>query len=377
MNKTAPILPGSTIGVLGSGQLGRMLAIAARQMGYRVAIFSPESDTPAGQSADREVVADYNDLAAVEAFAKSVDVVTFEFENIPYATAQAAAKHAIVRPDGAVLHTTQHRLREKVFLGTHNFHIAAFREVHTRAEVLQAFRDLGPGILKTAAFGYDGKGQAKILSETDVDQALAGDETVQRVYEELVVFEREISVIAARGADGSFAHWGVIENRHEDHILDLSISPASVSPTTYRDATEIAERVLTELGVVGVLCVEFFLTRDGAVIINELAPRPHNSGHFTIEACVTSQFEQQLRAVCGLPLGSTRQYQPAAMVQLLGKVWGSVEPRWQNACGMHDVHLHLYGKQPPRPARKMGHLTALGTTKEQAVEKVIAARKSL
>jgi 5-(carboxyamino)imidazole ribonucleotide synthase len=376
MSNEKVILPGSTIGVLGSGQLGRMLAIAAKQMGYRVAIFSPEADTPAGQVADREVVADYNDLDAVAAFAKSVDVVTFEFENIPFATAETAAKHAIVRPDGRVLHTTQHRLREKTFLSGNGFPVTPYRAVRTKREVEAAFAELGPGILKTAAFGYDGKGQSKIMSTADISAAV-DSEMVERVYEKLVTFEREVSVIGARGIDGTFAHWGVIENQHADHILDLSISPADVPEAVRANAVEIARAVLEKLGVVGVLCVEFFLTASGELIINELAPRPHNSGHLTINACHTSQFEQQLRAVCRLPLGSTEQLRPAAMAQLLGNVWEHGTPAWAEALKMPGVSLHLYGKAEPRPARKMGHLNVLADTTNQAVKIAIEVRTKL
>jgi 5-(carboxyamino)imidazole ribonucleotide synthase len=369
-----PILPGSTIGVLGSGQLGRMFAIAARQMGYRVHTLSPDTDTPTGQVADVEVVAEYEDLDAVAEFARAVDVVTYEFENIPIATARCAAEHAIVRPDGQVLHTTQHRLREKDFLAKHGFPVTRYRAVRSREQMEAAFRDLGPGVLKTASFGYDGKGQSKINLTTDL-AGVGGD--VERIYEQLVDFDREVSVVAARGVDGGFAHWGVVENRHENHILDLTIAPADVSPAIAKEAVEVARGVLDSLGVVGVLCVEFFLTESGKILINELAPRPHNSGHFSIDACVTSQFEQQLRAVCGLPLGSTRQHRPAVMAQLLGDLWQDGEPRWDRAVAIDGVKLHLYGKHEAKPGRKMGHLTATGETIAEAEQKVLAAREAL
>lgn len=354
-----------------------MLAIAARQMGYRVHVFSPEADTPAGQVADREIVAPYDDLDAVAEFAKRVDVVTFEFENIPNATAEAAAKHAIVRPDGRVLHTTQHRLREKEFLSKNGFPVTPFRAVRTAKEIEQSLATLGPGVLKTASFGYDGKGQSRIKSSADIAAAIGGDETVERIYEQLVDFDRELSVVAARSVDGSFAHWGVIENRHENHILDLSISPADVSPSVYREATEIAQGVLTKLDVVGVFCVEFFLTKSGAVLINELAPRPHNSGHLTIEASMTSQFQQQLRAVCGLPLGSTEQLKPAAMVQILGDLWSNGTPNWPAALTFPGATLHLYGKTDARRGRKMGHLTVLTQSPADAAQTALRLRSNL
>ncbi|HEX8524862.1 MAG TPA: 5-(carboxyamino)imidazole ribonucleotide synthase [Tepidisphaeraceae bacterium] len=369
------ILPGSTVGVLGSGQLGRMFAIAARRMGYRVHTFSPDDDTPTGQVADQEIVADYGDLDAVRAFAKDVDVVTFEFENVPAATAQAAAEFAPVRPDGSVLHTTQNRLREKTFLAQHGFPVTPFAPVRSEADFSAVTTRMGtPGILKTADFGYDGKGQVRI-HEPRIDWRYAAG--TELVYESFIDFDREVSVVAARGTDGAFAHWGVIENAHHNHILDVSIAPANVSESTQREAIEIARGALESLNVVGVLCVEFFLTRDGKLLINELAPRPHNSGHLTFDASLTSQFEQQLRAVCGLPLGATDLLRPAAMANLLGDLWTKGEPNWQAACAFPNIKLHLYGKQSPRPGRKMGHLTALADTPEEAARVVRAARHAL
>jgi 5-(carboxyamino)imidazole ribonucleotide synthase len=371
------ILPGSTVGVLGSGQLGRMFAIAARQMGYRVHTFSPDSDTPTGQVADVEVTASYDDLDAVRKFAKGVSVVTFEFENVPAATAAAAAEFAPVRPGGEVLHVTQHRLREKTFLAKHGFPVTPFRAIRTVDDVRGAVREHGPAaVLKTASFGYDGKGQSKVRSLAEAEAAVgAGD--VERIYEAFVDFDREVSVVAARGLDGSFAHWGVIANDHVNHILDLSIAPADLPTDVASEAVEIARGILEQLNVVGVLCVEFFLTRSGKLLVNELAPRPHNSGHFTIDASSTSQFEQQLRAVCGLPLGSTRLHRPAAMAQLLGDLWEKREPNWAAACAVPNVKLHLYGKSDPRTGRKMGHLTALAESASEAARVVKYARELL
>lgn len=375
---STPILPGATVGVLGSGQLGRMFAIAARRMGYRVHTFSPDSDTPTGQVADLEVEAAYDDLDAVRMFASGVSVVTFEFENVPAATAQAAAERALVRPAGSVLHTTQHRLREKSFLAGNGFPVTPFRAIRSIEDVRTAVRDLGvPAVMKTASFGYDGKGQNTVRSLAEAEAVCNAGPGVERIYEAFVDFYREVSVVAARGEDGSFAHWGVIENMHRNHILDLSISPADVPPDVEQEATRIAHGILETLGVVGVLCVEFFLTRAGKLLVNELAPRPHNSGHLTIDAHVTSQFEQQLRAACGLPLGSTRQLQPAAMANLLGDVWANGEPDWVSALDQSDVKLHLYGKTEARPGRKMGHLTALAETPAEAARIARAARDAL
>ena len=373
-----PILPGAAIGVLGSGQLGRMFAIAARRMGYRVHTFSPDQDTPTGQIADVEVVAPYDDLDAVESFARSVAVVTFEFENVPAPTAQAANRAAPVRPDGAILHTTQQRIREKRFLTKTGLPITPYREVRSLDHLHQALNDLGyPAVLKTAAFGYDGKGQFKIDSPERVQEAWSAVGHQESVLEAFVDLQCEISVVAARGDDGQFVHYGAIENQHSRHILDLSIAPARVTPEIANRAVEMSRTVLDQLGVVGVLCVEFFVTRDGQLMINELAPRPHNSGHLTVDACVTSQFEQQLRAVCGLPLGSSAMHRPAAMANLLGDIWSIGEPNWPAACAFPDVKLHLYGKLEPRPSRKMGHLTALNHAADEAYRTVVKARKAL
>ena len=372
------ILPGSAIGVLGSGQLGRMFAIAARRMGYRVHTLSPDSDTPTGQIADVEVNASYDDLDAVRKFASGVAAVTFEFENVPAATAAAAAECTPVRPSGHILHITQHRLREKTFLSESGFPVTRFRRVSTREELGTHAREIGlPAILKTADFGYDGKGQFRITDESQFDAAWDAVGQNLAVLEAMVDFEREISVVAARGIDGSFVHYGATENHHVNGILDISIAPARVSDQIARNAEEIARAVLDKLDVVGVLCVEFFVGRDGSLLINELAPRPHNSGHFTFDANVTSQFEQQLRATCVLPLGGVKQLAPAAMANLLGDLWTNGEPDWKAAASLPNIKIHLYGKEEPRPGRKMGHLTALAPTVEEARETVTQARRLL
>ena len=373
-----PVLPGGTIGVLGSGQLGRMFAIAARRMGYRVHTLSPDADTPTGQVADLEINAPYEDLDAVRRFASGVDAVTFEFENVPAATAAAAAECAPVRPGGYVLHITQHRSREKTFLKQANLPVTPFRRVTTVEELRSAAEHLGlPAVLKTAGFGYDGKGQYRIRTEEDFPAAWETVGEQEAVLEAFIDFECEISVIAARGEDGSFVHYGAVENHHRNHILDVSIAPARVRPEIAREAVEIARAVLEKLEVVGVLCVEFFVCKDGRLLINELAPRPHNSGHFSFDANLTSQFEQQLRAVCGLPLGDVRQFAPAAMANLLGDIWDGGEPDWAAAAGVPTVKLHLYGKAEPRPGRKMGHLTSVAPMLEQAVADVERARALL
>jgi 5-(carboxyamino)imidazole ribonucleotide synthase len=355
-----------------------MFAIAARRMGYRVHTFSPDADTPTGQVADLEVIAPYDDLDEVRRFAAGVSVVTFEFENVPAPTAQAAAEHAPVRPRGEVLHTTQHRIREKTFIANAGLPLTPFRTVLNADDLARAVADLGcPSILKTADFGYDGKGQVRVTSPEQAAAAWSSIGNVPAVLEALISFDCEVSVVAARGFDGAYADWGVIENRHQNSILDISIGPASVTDSVKREAREITRAVLEALDVVGVLCVEFFVEPGGRLLINELAPRPHNSGHLTFDASVTSQFEQQLRAVCGLPLGSTELLRPAAMANLLGDIWKDQEPNWLAALAHPDVKLHLYGKLSPRAGRKMGHLTALAPDSGTALSRVQSARTAL
>ena len=375
---TGPVLPGSTIGILGSGQLGRMIGIAARRMGYRVHTLSPEVDSPTGQISDREVVAAYDDVEAVKRFAEDVDVITLEFENISAACVDAASPIVPVRPKGSVLHTTQNRLREKTFLAEKGFPVAPFRHVKSREELAAAVEEIGtPAVLKTAGFGYDGQGQVRIDEKEEVDRAwtsLAGQEAVLEAF---IDFQFELSVVAARGSTGEFAHYRTVENKHSNHILDITTAPADVSGAVNVTAVNLTRRIFEALELVGVACVEYFLDRDGNLIINEIAPRVHNSGHFTFDACVTSQFEQHVRAVCGLPLGSTGQLRPAAMANLLGDLWETGEPNWAAALSIPEVMLHLYGKQEPRSGRKMGHLTAMADTREQAVERVVEARRGL
>ncbi|HVR44906.1 MAG TPA: 5-(carboxyamino)imidazole ribonucleotide synthase [Thermoanaerobaculia bacterium] len=373
-----PILPGSVVGVLGGGQLGRMFAIAARRMGYRVHTYSPDSDTPTGQVADLEIQGAYEDLDRVEEFARGVAVITFEFENVPFATAVAAEKHAPVRPGGMVLHTTQQRLREKGFLRSAGLPVASFVPVRSLEDLRRGIGTIGtPAVLKTASFGYDGKGQSRIAAPEDAEGAWRGIAGQEAILEAFVDFEKEVSVVAARGVDGSFAQWGVIENEHRNAILDVSTAPADVPPEIEAEAIELASTVLDRLEVVGVLCVEMFVTRKGSLLINELAPRPHNSGHLTFDAAATSQFEQQLRAVCALPLGSTALLRPAAMANLLGDLWSAGEPDWAAALTVPEVKLHLYGKLEPRPGRKMGHLTAMASSAQEARRVVMEARAKL
>lgn len=372
------ILPGSTLGMLGSGQLGRMFTIAAKRMGYRVHVLSPDEDSPTGQVADREIVADYEDLEAVREFAHGVSVVSFEFENVPSITTEAASELVPVRPGGHVLHVTQNRNREKTTLSEAGLPVTPFAPVHTEEDLLNAVETLKtPGVLKTAGGGYDGKGQRIIKSP---DQALAMWEELGRqesTYEAFIEFQGECSLVAARGVSGEFVAFPLFENDHANHILDVTLCPARVPQQVREDAEQIARAIFEILDVIGVLCVEFFWTTDDRLLINELAPRPHNSGHLTVDAHLTCQFEQQVRAVCGLPLGSVRQHQPAAMVNLLGDLWEDGEPDWKAVASHKTTKLHLYGKHEARVGRKMGHMTSLDDDIETAKSLALAARESL
>lgn len=373
------LTPPATIGMLGSGQLGRMFTTAAKQMGYRVVVFSPSKYTPTGQLADKEITADYLDLDAVRAFAQEVDVITYEFENVPLATALAAAEIVPVHPNPNALATAQNRIREKLFMRENGLPVAPFVPIQSLSDFEEALTKIGlPAVLKTAESGYDGKGQVKIEATNQAAEAWEVIGQKAAVLEGWVTFEKEISVVGARDIYGNFAHYGAIENDHRNHILDVSMSPADVPPETINNAVKYAQMVLENLDVVGVLCVEFFMKPSGELLINEIAPRPHNSGHLTIESHVTSQFEQQLRTICGLPVGNTAQLKPGAMVNLLGELWpANNQPNWAAVCTDPRVKLHLYGKAEARPGRKMGHLTALGETSKQAAQTVLAAREKI
>ncbi|MCB9907528.1 MAG: 5-(carboxyamino)imidazole ribonucleotide synthase [Planctomycetes bacterium] len=376
---SAPILPGAVLGVLGGGQLGRMFTLAARRMGYRVDVFAPEDDTPAGQIAYREIRAPYEDLAAVRAFAKDVEVVTFEFENVSSEATAAAAEFAPVRPSGALLHVTQNRGREKRALEAKGIPVAPFAIIESQADLDAAAAHPGfPGVLKTTSWGYDGRGQRRVEDRAGLANAFRELGSVPCVLEGFIPFVAELSVVGARGLDGSIALYDPVLNRHRNHILDITLSPAPVASAVRTAALDLARRILEGFDVVGVLCVELFLLDDDSLVVNELAPRPHNSGHITIDANVCCQFEQQVRAVCGLPLGSTERTVPAAaMANLLGDLWQGGPPNWAAALADPGVRLHLYGKEGPVPGRKMGHLTVADSTLEGAEARVLAARKAL
>jgi len=390
----------NSLGVFGSGQLGRMLALAAHPLGIRVHTFSPERETPTGQVCEKEICASYDDRDAVRAFVRGVDAVTFEFENVPSHVAEIAEEEGKpVRPGGHVLHVAQNRLREKGFFADAGLPVTPFAPVHSLADLEKGLSEIGaPAVLKTAAFGYDGKGQVKIDDPSQAEDAWQAMSGQPAILEAFVPFEREVSVVAARGTDGAFAAFPLVENRHANHILDVTIAPAQVSSEVVAEAAQLTRRLMEALDVVGVLCVEFFLlpkknqresifsassasasfaSHSGRLLINEIAPRPHNSGHWTIEGAVTSQFEQQARAVCGLPLGSSEQIRPAVMVNLLGDLWAQGEPNWAALLAYPTAKLHLYGKSAARPGRKMGHVTVTAETVEEALEIALAVRESL
>jgi 5-(carboxyamino)imidazole ribonucleotide synthase len=368
------LLPGKTIGVLGGGQLGRMLAQAAQTLGYRVHVFEPQANCPAGAVANREINASYDDIAALQEFARGVDVITYEFENIPSEPLAAIAPLVPLHPRADVLHLCQNRQREKAWLRANRFPHVAFAEA-LDGEIAPAVAQVGrPCVVKTADFGYDGKGQMRIVDDDDLAKAVAIFRGRRCVVERWVDFKCELSVIVVRSATGEVKAFPIAENIHTRHILDFSIVPARVSAAIAREAEALAMAIAEKLGVVGLLAVEMFLSNRGEVLVNELAPRPHNSGHWSIDGGQTSQFEQHVRAVCGLPLGSAGVREPTVMVNILGDAWvwrdGKLagEPNWAAILGDPAAKLHLYGKAEPRLGRKMGHFTVRGADLEQAIE---------
>jgi 5-(carboxyamino)imidazole ribonucleotide synthase len=350
------IRPGATIGIIGGGQLGRMTALAAAQLGYRSHVFTPEADSSAAQVASRITIADYTDMAALDAFAAAIDVATFEFENVPAATAERLESKVTMRPSARCLEIAQDRIKEKTFLNANGAPTAPFARVASPAEVACALDEIGrPAVLKTATMGYDGKGQVKIGTLTDLADAYAQMGADVGILEGYVDFTMEISVVLARGQDGDIRAFDVVENRHANHILDVTLAPAAMPPAIADEAARIAARVAEALDLVGLLAVEMFVTRDGRVLVNEIAPRPHNSGHWTLDACITSQFEQFVRAVCGLPLGDPARHSDAAMKNLIGDDVNRFDALVRDP----EAHIHLYGKGAARPGRKMGHVTWL------------------
>ncbi|MGC8640382.1 MAG: 5-(carboxyamino)imidazole ribonucleotide synthase [Isosphaeraceae bacterium] len=371
--------PPATLGVIGSGQLGRMFVQAAQRLGYHAVVLSTTEDTPAAQVAHDTVIGPPDHLPALRALAAQAQAITVEFENVSAPALRWLERQRIVRPGWRTVWTSQNRLREKSFLARRGIPHAPWRPVRNESDVEPAVQALGlPLILKTASSGYDGKGQVLVMKAADALCAWSSLGQVPCVAEAWVEFAAEVSVVVARGQDGAAMTYPVGLNRHERHILDSTLMPAPVGPIVAIEARTLALAVAQALGTVGVLCVEFFLTSKGRLLVNEIAPRPHNSGHLTIEAAYSSQFEQQVRALCGLPLGRSDLVMPAAMVNLLGDLWQHGEPRWEEALRLDPgVKLHLYGKRTPAEGRKMGHLTVLDPDPETALIRALAARRVL
>ncbi|MHB0982893.1 MAG: 5-(carboxyamino)imidazole ribonucleotide synthase [Thiobacillus sp.] len=356
---TLPILPGATLGILGGGQLGRMFTIAARTMGYKVMVLDPDFASPAGQMADVHLQADYTDHGALRQLGAACAAVTTEFENVPAASLIELANHCRVSPGAASVAIAQDRSHEKTWLREHGFATAPFALVASEADLDAALAATGaPALLKVSRFGYDGKGQTRVGTLEEARAAFREFGGQPCVLEGFVQLELEVSVVLARSDAGECALFPVAENRHENGILDVSIVPARVPDSLSQQAREMARAVADKLGYVGVMAVEFFVA-GGQLMINEIAPRPHNSGHFTLDACVTDQFEQQVRALCGLPLGDTRLLSPVAMVNILGDRWHDGGPHWDALLAHGNIKLHLYGKEAARPGRKMGHFNVL------------------
>ena len=371
------ILPGATVGVVGGGQLGRMFTLQALGMGYRVVVLDPDPLSPAGAVASRHIRASYLDQQALDDMASSCAAITTEFENVPAETLEALGRSALVRPPVAAVAITQDRIAEKSFLRSNGFATAPFHPVRDTSELRQALRAFPTSaLLKTSRLGYDGKGQAAVASEAEAVRAFERFGEVPCILEALLQLECELSVIVARGADGDTTTFPVAENRHVGGILETSVVPARISEMLAAQACQMGTMVAEAMAYVGVLAVELFVV-EGTLLVNEMAPRPHNSGHYTMDACSADQFEQQLRTLCGLPVARPSLLSPVAMVNLLGDLWAGGEPRWEEAFRRPGVRLHLYGKAEARPGRKMGHLNCLATDPDTALKIALETREAL
>lgn len=373
------LLPGTMLGLLGGGQLGRMFTMAAHQMGYQVTVLDSDIDSPAGRIADQFICAEYADRMALRQFGGQCAAVTTEFENVPAGILAQLSEFCTVIPDAKSVSIVQNRATEKNFLQENGFSVTSFAIIEHADQLPNIDQDpiLFPGILKVSQFGYDGKGQRHVNDLAELKAAFAEMGSVPCVLERKQSLKCEVSVILARSGDGEMVCFPVIENQHLNGILDISIVPARISDALVRQALDVAKKVADALNYQGVLCVEFFVLTNGRLLINEIAPRPHNSGHFSIDACVTSQFEQQVRALCGLPLGNISLHQPSVMVNLLGDLWQNGEPDWLQVLRQTSTKLHLYGKKIARPGRKMGHFTVLDITGERALERALQIKRLL
>jgi 5-(carboxyamino)imidazole ribonucleotide synthase len=371
------ILPGSRIGILGGGQLARMLSLAAKPMGYKVIVLDPDPNCPTSSVCDEVIAAKFDDAVALEKLAALCDVVTLEFENVPASGLAILEAKVPLRPSAKVLEIARNRILEKQFLNDIGVATAPWADVRVLEDLEPVISIVGlPAILKTATLGYDGKGQAKV-STLEEAQAAFSRFGMDCVLEGLVEFDLEISVIVARSSRGEVRAFAPFENAHANGILDVTTIPANIPESITREGEKIALEIAAKLEVIGLLTIEMFVTKDARVLVNELAPRPHNSGHLTIEACPTSQFEQAIRAVCGLPLGNVTTHSPAAMVNLLGDLWQNAVPNWNAALEIPNSHSHLYGKLEARAGRKMGHITVLGETVQEARDAALKARDQL
>ena len=371
------ILPPGMLGMLGGGQLGRFFVIAAHEMGYRVTVLDPDKNSPAGKIADVHLCAAYDDAVALKTMAETCQAITTEFENVPASTLENLAQTRTVRPSAKAVSIAQHRVLEKQFIRDAGIPVAPFVVVNAASDLPADADAIYPAILKVARFGYDGKGQARVANQAQAQAALEAFKGEQCVLEKMLSLDYEVSVVLARDAQGNVAAYPLAENSHLNGILDVSIVPARAPKTIQDQARQLAIKIAEKLEYVGVLAVEFFVS-NGELLANEVAPRPHNSGHYTIDANVTNQFEQQLRALVGLPLGDSRLHSQAVMVNILGDIWkNGAEPAWDKIFARSELKLHLYGKHEPRPGRKMGHYTVIGADQETVIVNAIKAREEL
>jgi 5-(carboxyamino)imidazole ribonucleotide synthase len=370
------ILPPSMLGMLGGGQLARFFVIAAHEMGYRVMVLDPDKNSPAGLLADVHLCSAYDDQAALDRMAQECVAVTTEFENVPASTLSTLAQSVPVHPAASAVAICQHRISEKNFLRDNGFPCAPYAEINAETDIPEDNAGLYPGILKVARFGYDGKGQARVGNREEAIAAFRNFKGEQCVLEKMLALDYEVSVVLARDAAGNVKTFPVAENIHRNGILDISIVPARGSAEMREQAQAFARGVAAKLNYVGTLGVEFFVC-NGSLYVNEMAPRPHNSGHYTVDACVTNQFEQQIRALCGLPLGDPRLHSSAVMVNLLGDIWRDGEPEWSVLFEQLDLKLHLYGKHEARPGRKMGHFTVIGDSADKVIIQAMSARERI
>ena len=371
------ILPPGMLGMLGGGQLGRFFVIAAHEMGYRVTVLDPDKNSPAGKIADVHLCSAYDDAVALKTMAETCQAITTEFENVPASTLENLAQTRTVRPSAKAVSIAQHRVLEKQFIRDAGIPVAPFVVVNAASDLPADADAIYPAILKVARFGYDGKGQARVANQAQAQAAFEAFKGEQCVLEKMLSLDYEVSVVLARDAQGNFSAYPLAENSHLNGILDVSIVPARAPKTIQDQARQLAIKIAEKLEYVGVLAVEFFVS-NGELLANEMAPRPHNSGHYTIDANVTNQFEQQLRALVGLPLGDSRLHSQAVMVNILGDIWkNGAEPAWDKIFARSELKLHLYGKHEPRPGRKMGHYTVIGADQETVIVNAIKAREEL